>query len=413
MSIKNYFFAALAVVALAASCDKVDPDSIYGIYINKPTTGNLPFGYSYANETEDSLCFVSYSPWRIEQIEGDNSFVTIKGSLTGNAKTVTRYGVELKENTTGKSRFANYRIVDSEDASRAVASVCFLQYATRQDGSLGNAAEVRSITGSDGSKISIDYDGKHRPTAISMAADGMKREIEFSYEEGGKMVKANQKTYEFTYADTLFTLNNLTLEGEFADRLLPTTNSNIYQPRMLMSLASGDGSLVNTANNQHISASQKMEYQNFANGNYGYSFANGFMVNNTIGNKFVQAYGIYYNGKGSLSVDSLHRADSIGVERIYSDYSHKAEMYKMTYSNIDNRTTTVDVNQLMEGVADCDPFMLLSFYKLARQTSVIAKAEGKKGTTYTFETITNADGTVKTVAITDNKGKKITYTFGY
>lgn len=182
---------------------------------------------------------------------------------------------------------------------------------------------------------------------------------------------------------------------------------------MLMSLASDDGYLVNTANNMHVSASQKMEYRNFTNGNYGYSFSNGFMVNNTIGDRFVQAYGFYYNGKGSLSVDSLHCADSIGVERIYSDRSHKAEMYKMTYSNIDNRTTTVDVNQLMEGVADCDPFMLLSFYKIARQTSVIAKAEGKKGTTYVFETTTNVDGSIKTVTVTDNKGKKITYTFTY
>lgn len=413
MDIKKNIFAALAVVAMAASCDKMDSGSYYGIQIGKPVTADMPFGYAYANETEDSLCFLSYSPWRIELVEGDNSFVTIKGDLTGKAYTITKYGVEFEENKTGKSRYATFRIVDSEDASRARASFRFRQFATRQDGSLGNAAEVRTITGSDGSNISIDYDGKHRPTAISMSAGEMKREIEFSYDERERTVTAKQTKYEFTYADTLFTLNNLTLEGECIDRFLPGSNMYIFQPRMITGLESAGGYLVNNVDGRRTNVSQKIGYKGFSNGVYDYSFANGFMINNTIGDKFVQAYGFYYNGKGSLEVDSLHRADSIGIERIYSDHSHKAEMYKMTYSNIDNRTTTVDVNQLMEGVANCDPFMLLSFYKLARQTSIMARAEGKKGTTYVFETATNADGSIKTVAVSDNRGKTTTYTFGY
>ena len=75
--------------------------------------------------------------------------------------------------------------------------------------------------------------------------------------------------------------------------------------------------------------------------------------------------------------------------------------------------TSVDVNQLIGGVANCDPYLLLSFYKLARQTSVVAKAEGKKGTTYTVSTETNANGSVRTMAVTDHMGNKITYTFEY
>ena len=88
-------------------------------------------------------------------------------------------------------------------------------------------------------------------------------------------------------------------------------------------------------------------------------------------------------------------------------------MYKLSFSNISNRMTTVDANQLMEGVANCDPYLLLSFYKLARQSYVLAKVEGKKGSTYTFNTTANADGSIKTLAVTDANGNKITYTFRY
>ena len=102
------------------------------------------------------------------------------------------------------------------------------------------------------------------------------------------------------------------------------------------------------------------------------------MVKNTIGNKFAQAIGVYYNGKSKLDVDSIYKADSIGVERIYSDHKHKSEMYKLSFSNISNRMTTVDANQLMEGVANCDPYLLLSFYKLARQSYVWLRLKVRK-----------------------------------
>ena len=405
--------AALAVVLLAVSCEKAEPSSFYSIQVLSPNTADMPFGYVYANEDADSLCFLSYSPWRIDVVDGDADFVSINGKLSGAANMIVRYGVAFKENTSGKSRYATFRISDSEDDSRARATFSFMQFATRQDGSLGNAAEVRSITGSDGSSITIDYDTRHRPVELSMSADGMNRKLSFSYDDREKTVTATQEKYEFTYADTLFNLNKLTFNGSCLDRYLPAMTTYIYQPRMLMSLTSGTGNLVNTFNGRRTDVAQSVGYQAFVNGNYEYSYANGFMVKNTIEGKFAQAYGFYYNGKGSLSVDSLHLADSIGVERIYSDNTHKAEMYRLTYSGIDNRTTTIDVNQLMEGVAQCDPFMLLSFYKLARQTSVISKAEGKNGARYIFNTTTNADGSIKTVTIDDANGGAITYTFGY
>lgn len=413
MKIIKTIFAAMAAVALVASCEEQEPSSFYSIQVALPHTGNYPIGYKYANEYSDSLKFLSYSPWKIEQTEGDEGFVTINGQTSGKGNMIVSYGVTLSENTTDKSRFATFQIVDSEDASRAKASLRYVQFATRQDGAMGNAAEVKNISGSDGSNIDITYDNRHRPLSISMSAGDMKREITFAYDDYENTVTATQSKYEFSYADTLFTYNNVKLNGSYLDRFLPNVNSYIYQPRMLMTLDSNEASLVNTFNDTRSNTKQAMAYQAFSNNGYEYSFANGFMVKNSIGNKFAQAIGVYYNGKSKLDVDSIYKADSIGVERIYSDHKHKSEMYKLSFSNISNRMTTVDANQLMEGVANCDPYLLLSFYKLARQSYVFAKAEGKKGARYTFDTKANADGSIKTLAVTDINGNKTTYTFSY
>lgn len=413
MKIIKTIFAAMAAVALVASCEEQEPSSFYSIQVALPHTGNYPIGYKYANEYSDSLKFLSYSPWKIEQTEGDEGFVTINGQTSGKGNMIVSYGVTLSENTTGKSRFATYQIVDSEDASRAKASLRYVQFATRQDGAMGNAAEVKNISGSDGSNIDITYDNRHRPLSISMSAGDMKREITFAYDDYENTVTATQSKYEFSYADTLFTYNNVKLNGSYEDCFLPNVNSYIYQPRMLMTLNSSETALVNTFNDTRNYIKQTMAYQAFSNNGYEYSFANGFMVKNSIGNKFAQAIGVYYNGKSKLDVDSIYKADSIGVERVYSDNKHKSEMYKLSFSNISNRMTTVDANQLMEGVANCDPYLLLSFYKLARQSYVFAKAEGRKGARYTFDTKANADGSIKTLAVTDINGNKTTYTFRY
>lgn len=413
MKIIKTIFAAMAAVALVASCEEQEPSSFYSIQVALPHTGNYPIGYKYANEYSDSLKFLSYSPWKIEQTEGDEGFVTINGQTSGKGNMIVSYGVTLSENTTGKSRFATYQIVDSEDASRAKASLRYVQFATRQDGAMGNAAEVKNISGSDGSNIDITYDNRHRPLSISMSAGDMKREITFAYDDYENTVTATQSKYEFSYADTLFTYNNVKLNGSYEDCFLPNVNSYIYQPRLLMTLNSSETALINTFNDTRNYIKQTMAYQAFSNNGIEYSFANGFMVKNSIGNKFAQAIGVYYNSKSNLDVDNIYKADSIGVERVYSDNKHKSEMYKLSFSNISNRMTTVDANQLMEGVANCDPYLLLSFYKLARQSYVFAKAEGRKGARYTFDTKANADGSIKTLAVTDANGNKTTYTFSY
>ena len=73
----------MAAVALVASCEKQEPSSFYSIQVALPHTGNYPIGYKYANEYSDSLKFLSYSPWKIEQTEGDEGFVNINGQTAG------------------------------------------------------------------------------------------------------------------------------------------------------------------------------------------------------------------------------------------------------------------------------------------------------------------------------------------
>ena len=56
--------------------------------------------------------------------------------------------------------------------------------------------------------------------------------------------------------------------------------------------------------------------------------------------------------------------------------------------------------------------MLLSFFKLARQTSVISKATGRYNT-YTVDTKTRSDGAVEKLTVTDKNRNAITYSFSY
>ena len=98
--------------------------------------------------------------------------------------------------------------------------------------------------------------------------------------------------------------------------------------------------------------------------------------------------------------------------RTFSNGSRQYEKYDLEYSNIDARGTSVDVNQLIEGVEQCDPLMLLSFFKLARQTSVIKKATGRYNT-YTVDAKARPDGAVESMTVTDKNGKSVVYTMKY
>jgi hypothetical protein len=120
--------------------------------------------YVYANNLVDSFRLVSYGPWRIDMKSNDGNWCSL-AQLSGKGYTDYTFGVTFSENTTGHSRTAIFSVTDTEHTDIS-ANFGFLQYATRGDGSMGNAAEVRSIKGSDGTAISLTYDRLHRPLTL-------------------------------------------------------------------------------------------------------------------------------------------------------------------------------------------------------------------------------------------------------
>ena len=137
-----------------------------------------------------------------------------------------------------------------------------------------------------------------------------------------------------------------------------------------------------------------IEYRSFyMNDVFPVSFENAFKVLDQCGPFYTQ-YGIYYNGNGSLTIDDTHVADSMAVY------------------NVNNCATNLDVNQLLEGVDNCNPYLLLSMMRFARFTSVISEAKGRYNT-YQVGTETNSNGSIRTMTVKDQNGKTITYTFIY
>jgi hypothetical protein len=70
------------------------------------------------------------------------------------------------------------------------------------------------------------------------------------------------------------------------------------------------------------------------------------------------------------------------------------------------------VNQLIEGVSQCNPYLLLSMMKFARFTNVVETAKGRFNS-YVVKTTQNSNGAVQTMTVSDKSGQTITYTFEY
>ena len=72
---------------------------------------------------------------------------------------------------------------------------------------------------------------------------------------------------------------------------------------------------------------------------------------------------------------------------------------------------SVDVNQLIFGFADYNPFALLSLYRYTRSTSIITAAKSNDGN---IEVVTqlNSDKSVNTMTV-KRGNKTVTYTFKY
>lgn len=415
------FAAMLAAAALFASCSDSESNASYYIQLLKPRTGDTYISVRYANETADSLVFYSSSSWAISPYMNSAPWLKFSGPLSGNASQIVRYGVEMEPNTTGQVREAFYRISITNTSKDAYNTIAFQQMATRIDGTLGNAPLVKQISGSDGSLISIDYDAMSRPTHIALKGQKTELDMTIGYEKRGGTDNTTVATFTtnkhvFAYNDTTYTLNNLTTTGEFEDQSFAGVRNWVLMPQMFTSFKSADNASMrkqtSSGFDNYMPITHEGSYAAFSpDGLYGTSYENALMVNNVLG-RFSTTYGVYYNSKCQLYADEKHTADSIAVVRLYSDYKRHYETYKLEFADIDARMNSVDVNQLIEGVDQCDPYMLLSFFKLARQTSVISKATGRYNT-YTVATKQRLDKSVESMTVTDQHGNAITYTFSY
>lgn len=407
-------FILCAGVTLSA-CSDLTPANNYSITVSSPLTGSLSVGYHYANEQSDSLIFYTNVPWSISTYSGDDSWVTFGGNLSGSADQMVSYGVSFTPNRTETSRYVSYRITDTDNSNKAYTTFAFSQFATRSDGSLGDAALVKKITGDDGSVITLAYDALDRPVALTLQTDSLDREMTFVYDDEDHTLTVNQSKCQFNYKDTTYQTSTFSLAGTLEDTNMQGVNAVLYIPRMLSSLSS-DGEVTLSKTTSTSSSTESVDvsaaYASFTqDGLYSYSYENGLVYNDVLGN-FVDSYGYYYNGNGSLQVDSLHLADSVAVYHRYSDASVSSNTYTLSYSKVDNRKTSVDANQLILGINHCDPFLLVSFFKHARITSVISKAVGKHNT-YEVSTTTHSDGSVNTLTVKDKYGRSKTYTFTY
>ena len=103
-------------------------------------------------------------------------------------------------------------------------------------------------------------------------------------------------------------------------------------------------------------------------------------------------------GGQSLMPDSLHCADSLRIATVGTDNVAEVNKWKLTYSQDDNRRQSVDVNQLIFGTEQCDPYQLLSLFRYTRNTSIVREmSNGDDG--YEVEVELNANHSVSKMRI--------------
>ena len=150
---------AMAVCLSVTSCLKDEDTYRAGFYFSNPTTSVTGI---YANTTTDSLVIQCLGPWKITADTPEATWCTL-ASAQGPASYIYSTLVNFEQNTTGKSRIAQFTIKDTDHPDDAHATWQYWQFATRGDGSLGNAPLVKRIQSTDGYVANIEYDAKSRP----------------------------------------------------------------------------------------------------------------------------------------------------------------------------------------------------------------------------------------------------------
>ena len=378
---KNIMFVALAGLLLASCLGNDDPYRA-GFSFGWPETVRTNV---YANTFEDSVVVTCMGPWSIKADTEDANWCQL-ARLSGRASTINNILVSFDENTTGKPRLVQYTISDTDHPVDAHASWQYLQYASRGDGSMGTASDVTHIkgvytqTGTDYCDITIAYDSHHRPTLLKMS-------------KGGTIL-----------ADLMLDFNDhqreLTVTTGTANKL---TGSYGYDFQPVEGLS---------ANSESIGYQGQLNTQYF----YYTAMTNAFNVVHVKGENEYTAYAYLMNGQ-SLSPDTIHNADSLRYRHQLPDKTVYDRWMKLDYhlaAPVSNLYQTVDANQLILGIDDCNPYLLLSLFRYARNSYVVRQAQSKQGTITVTPALDTDGRRLKTLRVEDAAAATdITYTFDY
>ena len=333
------------------------------------------YAYRYANSFGDSLYVASYGNWKIESTQAGNEWCQLE-RMSGVGYANYGFPMNISENTTGNARSAAFKIYDTDHPNDAYSNFNITQLATRGDGSLGNAALVHSVTGSDNSRIEAAYDKYSRPISLRIAkGDVTLHNLKFVYDDA---------------AHTMF-VSDSGQKGTGPE--LTATYSNDFQPYVRLVSA------VDT-----IKFVEQSEFNMIGN-----RYA--FNIEHRKASGSYDAYAYLVKDISLLRPDNLHNADSLKyISGTRSGITEKLSM-ELTYSDYDNRCQSLDVNQLLLGIDRCNPYMLLSLFRTARNTSIFN--EVKAGNEIIkFETELNADKSVRKLTVVQGQ-QKVTYDFEY
>lgn len=368
---KKLLFALVAVSTMLLSCNDDEGYSV-GFSVLRPTS---VYTFYYANNTSDTLIIGGYGDWYIRTQQEPAGWCNLSRT-SGNAGMLYKIDVRFDQNTTGKMRQAVYYAIDSLHPGDGQAAWSYIQYATRGDGAMGFAADVKEISGSDGSLIRLAYDKLHRPINYEQQLNGsIERQINLLW---------NDRDSSLTVTDN--------------GKMMTASYGKDYQPGTIV----GGGDTI----------CYKSHYYN---GAYAIDPSRVFSVVESKASGLRTGYTTQLDGpahpKGQpLQADSIHNADSLRYWTANTaGITTYIEKYGLTYSQKDNRCQTIDANQLILGTDKMNPYLLMSLFRFARNSNIVSEANGESGK-ITVETET--DGTGKVVRMKVKKGEQETeYSF--
>lgn len=360
---------AILALPLMASCLGNDGPYQAGFLFLKPANAVTAV---YANNTVDSVIMFSYGDWKMETMRNDGDFCSITYN-EGKGNAIYSMPAYFTQNTTGEARMALFRVYDVAHAEKANAQFCFFQYATRGDGSLGNAPVVKRITGSDDTEIEMEYDTQVRPIALRAARSGQ---------------TVHRLTITYNDYDSTMTVG-------YGSTAMKARYDRSYQPNRL------------------ISATDTLGYfSQMLMPGIAVSPTTAFNVEFRHAGGHWQAYA-YLLGGQSLDPDSIHNADSLRYYHSRADGTVLVNKWKLTYGNGSNRTQTVDANQLVYSLEEMNPFMLISLFRYARNSDVLTLAKGDANDDVTISQVRrNSDMSIAELTVTRPDGQ-VTYKFEY